>query len=168
MAGLGEKQIEKAANSLPFVFETEARMFILANNPKHLFFVAGVMGQRVNQGDFTPFLALSSGNHTVLYKRKDLYTIDVLSKNGSLTDLDNFLLSKEFAMQPGQIVRVRDVVIEVLEVFNGLPSKAQFRFKVPIDDPRLLWFRWRNGTYVPFTPPGVGETVTIEGAQFTF
>jgi hypothetical protein len=167
MAGLGEKQIEKAGKSLPFASETEARMFILADNPHHLSFVAGVMGHRVNQGDFTPFLARSSGNHTLLYKRKDLYTLDVQSKNGSLTDLDNFLLSKEFAMQPGQIVRVHDVVIEVLEVFNGLPSKAQFRFKVPIDDPSLLWFRWENGTYVAFIPPDVGETVTIEGASST-
>lgn len=165
--GIGKKQIEKAAKSLPYFSETEARMFVLTNNPDHLSCVAGVIGHRVNQGDFTPFLALSSGNHTLLYKRKDLYTIDVQSKNGSLTDLDNFLLSKEFAMQPGQIVRVRDVVIEVLEVFNGLPSKAQFRFKLPLEDPSILWFSWGNGIYVPFTPPEIGEEVTIEGAPFT-
>ena len=70
-------------------------------------------------------------------------------------------------MQPGHIVRLRNVVIEVLEVSNSLPSRAQFRFKVPIDDPSLLWFRWENGTYVLFTPPDVGEAVTIEGSRFT-
>ena len=123
----------------------------------------------MNQGgQFTPFLALSSGNHSVTYTRKDVYTINVQSENGSLTDLDNRPLGKEYAMEPGQIVRLNNAVVEVLEVSNnGLPSKAQFRFKSPLDDPGFLWFRWDNGTYVPFTPPKIGEAVTIEGAPFT-
>ena len=122
----------------------------------------------MNQGgQFTPFLALSSGNHSLIYTRKDLYTINVQSENGSLTDLDNRPLGKEYAMQTGQIVRLNNVVVEVLEVSNGLPSRVQFRFRFPLDDPGFLWFRWENGTYVPFTPPDVGEAVTIEGAPFT-
>ena len=125
--------------------------------------MAGVIGERAKQGPFTACLALSSGNHPLHYKRKDLYTLDVQSKNGSLTDLDSALISKEYAMQPGQIVRLNNVVIEVLEVSNGLPSRAEFRFKVTIDDPSLLWFRWENGIYLPFTLPDVGEAVTIEG-----
>ena len=166
MVALGEKQIEKAAKSLPFVSETEARMFILTNNPMYFLFVSGVMGERVNRGQFTTFLALSSGNHPVTYTRNDLYTINVQSKNGSLTDLDSPLLSKEFTKQPGHTVRLGNVIIEVLEVYNGLPSKAQFRFKLPLEDPSLLWFSWENGIYVPFTPPDVGEAVTIEGTPF--
>ena len=134
----------------------------------YFLFVSGVMGERVNRGEFNAsFLALSSGNHLVTYTRNDLYTIDVQSENGSLTDLDSPLLSKEYTTQPGHIVRLGNVIIEVLEVYNGLPSKAQFRFKLPLEDPSLLWFSWENGIYVPFTPPDVGEAVTIEGAPFT-
>ena len=88
------------------------------------------------------------------------------SENGSLTDLDNRPLGKEYAMQPGQIVRLNNAVVEVLEVRNGLPSKVQFIFSFPLDDPSFLWFRWVNGTYVPFTPPEIGEAVTIEGALY--
>ena len=131
-----------------------------------MLFVSSVQRERMNQGQFTPFLALSSGNHSVTYKRQDVYTLDVQSDNGSLTDLDSALISKESAMQPGQIVRLSNAVVEVLEVKNGLPSRAQFKFKIPLDDPGFLWFRWENGTYVPFTPPDVGETVTIESSPF--
>ena len=162
------EKIKKANASLPSCSETEPCMFILTNNPIYLFFVFSVLLERMTQGgQFTPFLALSSGNHAVTYTRKDLYTIDVQSENGSLTDLDNRPIGKEYAMEPGQIVRLNNVVVEVLELSNnGLPSKAQFRFKSPLDDPSFLWFRWDNGTYVPFTPPEIGESVTIEGALY--
>ena len=161
-----DEHIKRANASFSPASETEAWMFILTNNPNYFLFVSGVIGQRVNEGQFTPFLALSSGNHSVTYKRKDLYTLNVQSANGSLTDLDSRLLSKAYAMQPGQIVRLGNVVIEVLEVTNGLPSRAEFRFKFPLDDPGFLWYCWEKGTYVPFTPPGIGEAVTIEGDRF--
>jgi hypothetical protein len=161
-----DEQIKRASASFPPGSETEAWMFILTNNPNYFLFVSGVLGERVNQGQFTPFLALSSGNHSLTYMRKDLYTLNVQSDNGSLTDLDSRLLSKAYAMQPGQIVRLNNAVVEVLEVKNGLPSRVQFRFKFPLDDPGFLWFSWENGIYVPFTPPDVGEEITIERARF--
>ena len=159
--------IKRASASLPAILETEASMFILTNNPIYMFFVSSVQEEIMHQGgQFAPFLALSSGNHSVTYMRKDLYTINVQSENGSLTDLDNRPLGKEYAMQPGQIVRLNNAVVEVLEVRNGLPSRVQFVFNFPLDDPSFLWFRWENGTYVPFTPPEIGEAVTIEGALY--
>ncbi len=101
-----------------------------------MFFVASVQEEIMHQGgQFTPFLALSSGNHSVTYTRKDLYTINVQSENGSLTDLDSRPIGKEYAMQPGQIVRLNSAVVEVLEVSNGLPSRVQFIFNFPLDDP---------------------------------
>lgn len=163
VVALIDEQSKKAGAYLPPPSETETRKFILINNPSFLF-GAGVMGQRMREGQFAPFLLMSAGNHTLTYERKDLYILEVQSENGSLTDLDSHLLGKEYAMQPGQMVRVGDVIIVVLEVSNDLPSRAQFRFKLPLEDPNLLWFRWENDAYVPFTLPDIGETVTIEGA----
>ena len=165
-AALMDAGIKRAAESLPPDSKTESWTFILTNNPIYFFFVSSIIGQRVNQGQFTPFLVLSSGNHSVTYTRKDVYTIDVQSYNGSLTDLDNRLISKAYAMEPGQIVRLNNAVVKVLEVRNGLPSRVQFKFNFPLDDPSFLWFRWDSGIYVPFTPPEIGEEVTIEGSPF--
>jgi len=160
-----DEKIKRASASLTSASKTEPWMFILANNPIYMFFVSSVQEEIMNQGgQFTPFLALSSGNHTITYTRKDVHTINVRSENGSLTDLDNLPLGKEYAMQPGHLVRLNNAVVEVLEVKNGLPSRAQFRFKFPLDDPGLLWFRWENDAYVPFTPPEIGKALTIEGS----
>jgi len=166
IVALLDEQTKRAGAHLPPGSETETRMFILTNNPTFNF-GAGVMGHKMNEGQFAPFLLLSAGNHSLVLKRKDLYSIDVQSDKGSLTDLDGYILGKGYTMQPGQIVWLNSVVIEVMEAYNGLPSRVQFRFKLPLDDPNLLWFCYKNGTYVPFTPPDVGEAVTIKGAPFT-
>ena len=78
-----------------------------------------------------------------------------------------FIGMKHFAMLQGQIVKLDDVAIEVLEINNGLPSAARFRFLVSLEDSSLLWFYWQDGKYIPFTLPAVGETITVEGARFT-
>jgi hypothetical protein len=162
-----DQKIKNVSANLPPDPGTEQLTFIIANNPVYFFFVSRVQEERMNQGgQFTPFIALSSGNHSLIYTRKDLYTIDVQSENGSVTDLDNRPLGKEYAMEPGQIVRLNNVVVEVLEVSNGLPSKVQFRFRFPLDDPSFLWFCWENGTYIPFTPPAIGESVTIKKSVY--
>jgi len=158
------EQSKKAGAYLPPPSETETRKFILINNPSFLF-GAGVMGQRMSEGQFAPYLLMSAGNHTLTCERKDSFIMEVLSEKGSLTDLDSHLLGKEYAMQPGQIVRVGDVVIEVLEIRNSLPSRAQFRFKLPLENPSLLWLFWENDAYRSFSPPKVGEKVTIDGAS---
>jgi len=119
----------------------------------------------MSEGQFAPYLLMSAGNHTLTCERKDSFIMEVLSEKGSLTDLDSHLLGKEYAMQPGQIVRVGDVVIEVLEIRNSLPSRAQFRFKLPLENPSLLWLFWENDAYRSFSPPKVGEKVTIDGAS---
>ena len=70
-------------------------------------------------------------------------------------------------MHPGDKVELDTMVIEVLKVFEGLPSAVSIRFLVPLEDASLSWFLWQNNGYVPFTPPAVGETVHIEGSRFT-
>ena len=70
-------------------------------------------------------------------------------------------------MHQGEKVELDGVIIEVLEANVGLPSAATFTFSVPLNDSSLIWFRWEEGKYIPFTLPAVGETVTIEGARFT-
>jgi hypothetical protein len=160
------EQVKKASASLPSGQGNETQTFILVNNPTHFLFVYSVISHRFTRGELTPIIALTSGDHPLSFTRKDLHTIEIQAGSKSLTDLDAFLISKEFTMQPGQIVRLSDMSIEVLEVNDGLPSAATFRFSVPLNDSSLVWFRWEEGKYIPFNLPAVGETVTIEGARF--
>ena len=160
------EQVKKASASLPSGQENETQTFILVNNPTHFLFVYSVISHRFTRGELTPIIALTSGDHPLSFTRKDLHTIEIQAGSRSLTDLDAFLISKEFTVQPGQIVRLSDISIEVLEVREGLPSAAVFRFSVPLEGSSLLWFRWQDGEYVPFPPPAIGETIAIERARF--
>jgi len=162
-------QTEKASASLPSGPEYDRQTLVLVNNPAYFFFVTSVISHRISQGEFTMIKALTSGGHPLTLIRKDLYSIEIRAKTGSLTDKDSFLIrgGKAPVLRQGESVWLSDVTIEVLEVDDGLPTAATFRFSVPLEDPDLVWFHWQDGVYVPFTPPAVGETVAIEGAHFT-
>jgi len=161
------KQVEKVSASLPSGPEYDLRTLVMVNNPAYFFFVSSVISHRMSQGEFAMIKALASGVHPLALIRKDLYSIEIRAKTGSLTDMESFFIrSGRGSMRQGESVWLSDVTIEVLEVDDGLPTAATFRFSVPLEDPDLVWFRWQDGVYVPFTPPAVGETVTIEGARF--
>ncbi|MFV9506355.1 MAG: hypothetical protein AB4911_17530 [Oscillochloridaceae bacterium umkhey_bin13] len=39
---------------------------------------------------------------------------------------------------------------------DGRPAGVAFHFKQPLEAPQLIWFRWQDRRFVPFTPPPVG------------
>jgi hypothetical protein len=166
---LFDNNIERVSASLPSGPEFKNRKFVLVNTPVYWVFVTWVIGRRAVQGRFTPLVALTSGSSSLVLTRSNKHTVEIRTENGSLTEYDLVFIKsiRKFSMQPGQIVKLDDINVEVLEVEDGLPSSARFRFLVPLEDQSLVWFRWQDGSYVPFTPPAVGETITIEGARFS-
>ena len=164
-----DRRIERVSASLPSGPEFENKKFILVNTPVYWVFVIWVIERRAVQGYFNPLIALTSGNNHLVITRIDPHTIEIRADKGSLTEYDLTFIKKNitFSMQPGQTVKVNDIHIEILEIKDGLPSAANFRFTVPLEDKSVAWFRWENGTYIPFTPPEIGEAVTIEGARFS-
>ena len=162
------KQVVRANASLPSGPEYQDCTFILINTPIYAFFVRDLLGHRMLQGQSTSIRSITAGNHTLILKHKDVHTLEVRALNGSLTDQDAFFLGKaNISICQGKKVELDDVNIEVLEVNDGLPSAARFRFSVPLEDANLVWFRWQNGEYVPFRLPSMDETITVEGARFT-
>ena len=41
------------------------------------------------------------------------------------------------------------------------PAEQNFRFAAPLEDDSLRWLIWRDGDYVDFTPPPIGEHVIL-------
>ena len=164
-----DQRIEKVTASLPSDSEWGKQKFVLVNTPFYWVFVVWVIERRAVQGHFNPITALTSGPNQLTMTRTDPYTIEIQSSKGSLTDYDLTFIKRNinFSMQPGQTVKLNDVHIEVLEVKEGLPSAARFRFALPLEDSNLAWFYWDGNGYAPFVLPAIGETVTVEGAQFT-
>jgi hypothetical protein len=60
----------------------------------------------------------------------------------------------------------KGIGVRVLETAEGgNPTTVQFRFPRALDDPGYVWLRfdWEHLSYVPFTPPAVGERKSIAG-----
>lgn len=68
-------------------------------------------------------------------------------------------------MTIGQQVRLTGMTVEVTALTrDGRPAEATFRFDVPLEDTSLRWLQWKGGAFMPFVPPPVGQSVTVEGS----
>lgn len=70
------------------------------------------------------------------------------------------------AFEAGQTTRAQAMQATVVEVSpDGRPMQTRFCFDAELEDPRLVWMTWRDGL-VPFSPPGVGESIVVESRLF--
>ena len=68
----------------------------------------------------------------------------------------------ESPLQAGDRVELGCLTVEVLDTGpEGWPASAAFRFDRTLEDPSLLWLEIRGVEAVPWTPPGVGESATL-------
>jgi hypothetical protein len=80
---------------------------------------------------------------------------------------DGLFRSNAMPLQLGQRVHLSGMTIEVIALTpDGRPDEVRVRFDLPLEDASLRWLRWDTGTetYLPFTPPPVGELVLIAGS----
>ena len=161
-----QQKIEMAARGLPSGRECENALYISINAPNYLFYVHNVAHMRAVQGDYIPLRALAVSTTPLLVSRLDQNAIKITADGGTLIDVEHgFRIYQHATSYQGQSVKQFDLVVEVLEVLDGKPASAIFRFAAPLDDPLYYWFNWEDGRYVPFSLPQIGETVSVEGAR---
>jgi hypothetical protein len=79
--------------------------------------------------------------------------------------LDRLYRDDSHPLVLGQRIELTGVTVEVTAFTeDGRPAEATFQFALPLEDPSLCWVRCERGVYVPFAPPGIGETVRLEPA----
>ncbi len=70
-------------------------------------------------------------------------------------------------MAVGHTVALSNVTVTVTEIASdGRAQTAEFRFSSPLESPAWLWMRGEAPGLVPWSPPAVGETVTVDVALF--
>jgi hypothetical protein len=106
---------------------------------------------------------LFSGQSRVTVFRPDDYTLIVRPEEGFFVGLFDFLYrSASHPMQVGETIELQGVTVEIQEVDpQGRPLVVGFEFSVPLEDPSLYWRQFRQNEYRPFTPPAVGDSLTI-------
>lgn len=99
--------------------------------------------------------------------RPDDRTLVARSETGYVTTLsERATRSKDSPFTRGALRRLPGFSVDVSEVSaEGRPTEVVFRFDVPLEDRSLRWVTWKDGRYVPFTPPALGDTLLVEGAM---
>jgi hypothetical protein len=100
----------------------------------------------------------------VTIRRPDDRTLVVRPEGGYLRwPLDRVFRSERREMALGHRVSLTGMTAEVTEVTpDGRPAEVAFHFDVPLEDDSLIWLCDRGGIFEPFTPPAMGQAVTIE------
>jgi hypothetical protein len=80
--------------------------------------------------------------------------------------LDALFRHEKHPFSIGDRVELTDMTVEILELTgDNRPAKAAFTFAVPLEDPSLRWLQYKDGSFVPFTPPAIGETVVLQSEK---
>jgi hypothetical protein len=92
--------------------------------------------------------------------RVDDLTLLVRIDDGLLND-PLVALYRDTPVRKGEQYRLSDMTIDVTDDTGGEARAATFRFDTALEGPRRTWVAWDGGRFVRFTPPPVGQTVTL-------
>jgi hypothetical protein len=147
--------------SLPDI-ERGARVHVILVNPPQALFVGYYPLVREYHGlhnaDSTQ--ALASGDQLLTLTAVSDRTIRMTAPNGF-----GEALSRDFSTHPfkaGDKVRAGQFAVAVEEVTPyGKPKVVRFEFDTPWRSASWRFYQWGEAGYVPFTPPALGQTVTL-------
>jgi hypothetical protein len=175
--------VERSAASLPAGPSVRGQAVLIVQTPTAFVSVFGPL-MHLAAGRPAPrrMLVLGSSIHAVTVERPERDTLLVRPDGGYLLppgrplpgsaqpDLDPRYLMPLFdllyrdatPMRLGERIELTGVTVEVTALTaDGRPAGARFHFDRALEDPSLLWLRWRDGVYVRFEPPPVGANVRL-------
>ena len=114
--------------------------------------------------------ALSVGSSPIEITRIDARTLDLRLEYGLFsTPISRYFRSGERSFAVGERFQVADLEIEIRALKQpGNPQILRYRFAQPLENPSLRWLRFEDRTYVPWSPPRVGESVVLPPGRGIF
>lgn len=105
----------------------------------------------------------SSNNQPVTVYRPDENTLFVRPTWGYMAWFpDRLFRTKKHALALGEKVKLTGMTVEITKLTkDGRPKEAAFKFDVPLEDASLRWLKFKDGDFIPFTPPPIGQTVKL-------
>lgn len=112
---------------------------------------------------------LASSVAAVQVRRLDAFTLRIRPLNGYYSsEIERMVRGLSEPMAPGTTVALSDMTVTVTAVTDdGRAAEADFRFRVPLEDPSLLWMRWQGAALAAYVPPGIGESHTLPPTDLT-
>ncbi|MEP7126703.1 MAG: hypothetical protein ABJE95_37580 [Byssovorax sp.] len=158
--------IENAAREMP---TRPASHLIVVNAPDPL--IAGMAGsilfyeKKAFADHLRQLAVVVSGEETA--ERVDDHTLSLTATKGFFHDpFSQIFRSPSIPFHAGDVTTVPGMRTEIMELnAEGSPTRIQFRFDAPLDDPSLFWVTWKKSGFVAFNPPRQGERVSISPAS---
>jgi hypothetical protein len=99
--------------------------------------------------------------------RQDARTLVVRPEYGFYAAVfDSLFRDRKHPFSVGDRVELTGMTVEIMELTgDGRPAEAAFTFTVPLEDPSLRWLQYKNGSFVPFTPPAIGENMVLQSEK---
>jgi hypothetical protein len=142
---------------------------VVVNPPFAFFFMFDTLVWESNNQPMPRHLRVltSSLGRSVKVYRPDAKTIVVQPEWGYYAwPLDALFRDKDHAFGVGDRVELTGTTVEIRRLTtDGRPAEAAFTFAVALEDPSLRWLQYKDGSFVPFTPPAVGQTVVLQGEK---
>jgi hypothetical protein len=155
--------VDRMYVNIPFDETIEEQDLVVVNSPITVFLMHSLLRYEHDRMPTPRALrVLAPAMDTVTAKRTDDRTLEVRS-SAYLDVADGLLRNEQNRLQTGQTVTIARMTATVLSVTaDQRPERVSFRFETPLEDSSLRWLCWQNGEYLPWTPPAVGDEVTLE------
>ena len=156
-----DARLNRAMASVPVDPQLASQDLVLINPPDHIYLVGTIWAFHVLDHQPMPrhFRALSAGG-TLEVTRVGPRSLQFRFPNGFFpTAFSRFIRSPNERFAVGQHFDLPgfSVTVQSLDA-HGDPDQVLYEFPVPLEDPSLRWMSWRDGAYIPWTPPAIGHS----------
>jgi hypothetical protein len=158
------KVFERANATVPMDEAVREKTVVLVNPPfEPIAWYMSFERDALDQPRPKHLRVLATGASAVAVTRLDERTLRVVPEKGFLSSAaDNMLRSPRRPLPLGVVAEFDDVTIEVSrKTPDDRPAEVLFHFNAPLEDPGFTWLQWGQREYVAFTPPSLGQTVTL-------
>jgi hypothetical protein len=99
--------------------------------------------------------------------RPDAKTLVIRPSYGFYTYvLDSIFRDEDNPFAVGDRVELTGMTVEILQMTSyGNVAEAAFIFSTALEDPSLRWLQHKDGAFIPFTPPAIGQKVVLPGGN---
>ena len=182
------QSIGRAGDSLPSNPASPLQTTLLVSSPSFSSYAYCALTRLLSDDPYlSRTVVLGSGGRPIEVHRQDSRTLLLRPDGGFLASFGNTKPNRDVAhvlfnqlrawysldqlyrdsspMVIGQQIKLLGISVEITAVTDdGRPAEAAFRFAFALERSLFRWLQWKDGAYVPFEPPAVGERVTLPAA----
>jgi hypothetical protein len=162
--------VPRAAASLPKSELWPGRTLVMVNAPDPLVATYSVSYRYLQDHKLGHSLRLLSValRGSLRITSSDDHTLTLELSEGFIQEpLSRVFRSPSLPMKPGEQIQLSDLTVRVLSMStHGTPQQVSFSFRRPLHDPAHLWVIWKERGFASFTPPPVGQTITLPAIDY--